>query len=579
MKFKFYFDNFEVRKNNLMKQFFKVLSLFLTVTLFGQNDRSEVPYSGDNKVFNIEYTDVFEGDSLDVNFLLNEDANSESDFPRAGVVESVELNLNNSGTWFDLDNGDKLWRLILKVPNALAVSAYFDQFLIPQGGKFFVYSPDYREILATITSEDNPQSGFYATDYIHGESLVLEYLEPRKMLGVGKISIHGLNGFYNMIRPLSSQSNTYADRAGTCQVDVVCPEGDNWRPQIDGVVRLTLLNNGNTGFCSGSLVNNTAEDCTPYILSAHHCAIDDNDMNSSAADMNQWFFRFGYQNKNCGANFAPGGFSMVGCSKKARSTNNDGIEASDYILLELNDFIDESETPYFNGWDATGSGSSSGVAVHHPAGDEKKISTYNTSLKSDNWAGTPAGTHWEVRWIGTPNGHGINEGGSSGSPIFNSSGLILGQLSGGQSECNDVSPGGQNRPDLYGKMSYNWSGASNVESLKAFLDPLGNGTTKVMQGNYYLCSLGDGMVNGIEDFSQLDKMKVYPNPATDQFRIELDDVSGLEVIIYNQIGEEVVRFSNYETGVPINISYLPEGIYYVKAGENNIFRTQKLIVL
>jgi hypothetical protein len=562
-----------------MKQFLKVVGLVLGMPLFAQNDQAEIPYSGVNNVFNIHQTHIFEGNPLDVDALLNEDANSTSGFPRAGVVQSVQLNLTNSGTWFDLDNGDKLWRLILKVPNALAVNAYFDQFLIPQGGKLFVYSPNYREILEPMTSNNNPESGYYATDYIHGETVVLEYLEPRNMIGVGNISIHGLNGFYNMIEPLvDDKTANYADRSGSCQVDVNCSEGDNWRPQINGVVRLTLLNDGDTGFCSGSLVNNTAEDCTPYILSAHHCAVNDNNINSTPADMDQWIFRFNFQNNTCGSPVAIGSYSMIGCSKVARSTNNDGIKASDYILLELNDPIDETRAPYFNGWDATGAGSSSGVAVHHPAGDKKKISTYNTNLVTSNWTGSPSGSHWRVNWIGTPNGHGVNEGGSSGSPLFNSEGLIVGQLSGGQSECNDVLPGGQNLPDLYGKMSYNWSGGGVVESLKAFLDPIGNGTTKTMQGNYYLCSQGNGVVNGIEDVSQLSDMRLFPNPAADQFIINLDDVPFLDLTIYNQIGEQVVRFPSYEVGTPVNISYLPAGLYYVKAGENGIFKTKKLMV-
>jgi hypothetical protein len=400
------------------------------------------------------------------------------------------------------------------------------------------------------------------------------------MIGVGQISIHGLNGFYNMITPLEDELgySTDADRSGTCQVDVNCSEGDNWRPQIDGVMRISVLNGGNSGFCSGSLINNTAEDCTPYVLSAHHCAVDDADQNSTAADMDQWVFRFNFQNNKCGSQLGSPTYSKIGCSKVARSTNNDGIEASDYILLELNELIDESNTPYFNGWDATGTGSLGGVAVHHPAGDKKKISTYNAELINSNWPGTPLGTHWRVFWIETDNGYGINEGGSSGSPIFNSDGLILGQLSGGRSECRYVIPVGQGMPDLYGNMSYNWSGSTNVESLKTFLDPIGNGTTQTMHGNYYLCSQGSGVVNGIENVSQLSEMTVFPNPAQDRFVLDVEGISFLDVIIYNQIGEEMVRFPNYEVGTSINVSYLSEGLYYVKAGENGLYGTSKLIV-
>ena len=54
-------------------------------------------------------------------------------------------------------------------------------------------------------------------------------------------------------------------------------------------------------------------------------------------------------------------------------------------------------------------------------------------------------------WDATTNGHGVTEGGSSGSPIFNQNGRIVGQLSGGSSFGNNTSAS-----DLYGKVFTNW---------------------------------------------------------------------------------------------------------------------------
>ena len=56
-------------------------------------------------------------------------------------------------------------------------------------------------------------------------------------------------------------------------VDVTCPEGDNWREQQRSVVRISVVDNTGAGWCSGSLVNNTNQDCKPYILSAWHCSL------------------------------------------------------------------------------------------------------------------------------------------------------------------------------------------------------------------------------------------------------------------------------------------------------------------
>ncbi|HOU98416.1 MAG TPA: hypothetical protein PLP65_06180 [Bacteroidales bacterium] len=58
---------------------------------------------------------------------------------------------------------------------------------------------------------------------------------------------------------------------------------------------------------------------------------------------------------------------------------------------------------------------------------------------------------WNVLYVATANGHGVVEGGSSGSPLFNQAKRVVGQLSGGNSACTNLS--GSN---LYGKFWYDW---------------------------------------------------------------------------------------------------------------------------
>ena len=49
---------------------------------------------------------------FDIDAMLLEDSQSDPGTPfRYGKIFSVDYNLNNSGTWEILDNGDKLWRL------------------------------------------------------------------------------------------------------------------------------------------------------------------------------------------------------------------------------------------------------------------------------------------------------------------------------------------------------------------------------------------------------------------------------------------------------------------------------------
>ena len=67
-------------------------------------------------------------------------------------------------------------------------------------------------------------------------------------------------------------------------------------------------------------------------------------------------------------------------------------------------------------------------------GVQKNIN-FNSNLSSTNYNGGAFNAHWEVYWDPTTNGHGVTEGGSSGSPIFNQDKRIVGQLSGGSSIC------------------------------------------------------------------------------------------------------------------------------------------------
>ena len=102
---------------------------------------------------------------------------------------------------------------------------------------------------------------------------------------------------------------------------------------------------------------------------------------------------------------------------------------SDFVLCEVNQPIPEEWQPYYAGWDASGYNGTSGVSIHHPNGDRKKISTFTSPLTSGSWSPwTSTNAHWRVIWSPTETDHGVTEGGSSGSPIFEENHRIIGTL-------------------------------------------------------------------------------------------------------------------------------------------------------
>jgi PKD repeat protein len=454
-----------------MKNLFTLLGIFLFLSISpvkAQPGHGGAPPSFNIKGISAEY-EVREliKPQLESIRLEDEQRDKNGYFYRNGVSVPVNANLNNSGTWTDLSNGDRIWRLKLHAPDALAIGVYYNHFWLPPGARLFLYNEKKNQVIGSFTESNNPESGYFATELIQGESVTLEMYEPSRTHGRSMISISEIAYVYRGIHSHFSDTNkNYGDSDGTCEVNIKCPEGSNWQDEKKGIARIYLKAGTGFGWCSGSLMNNVRKDCTPYFLTADHCGA-----SATPADLTQWVFYFNYEAPTCTyTGTEPGNNSLTGCTLKANGGNG-GNNGSDFFLVQLT--TAPAFNPYFNGWDCNNTASASGVSIHHPSGDIQKISTYTSALISSTWGSVPD-SHWEVVWAATTSGHGITEGGSSGSPIFNGSGHIVGTLTGGSSTC--AAPTG---PDKYGKFSYSWdqNGTTPPMRLKDWLDPDNTGAT------------------------------------------------------------------------------------------------------
>ena len=101
----------------------------------------------------------------------------------------------------------------------------------------------------------------------------------------------------------------------------------------------------------------------------------------------------------------------------------------------------------------------------------------SATYSSGGFVGSTNGS-WEVVWAETLNGHGVTEGGSSGSPIYSQDGFIIGTLTGGWASCTALTS-----EDYYGKFDFHWdkNGSANNTQLKPWLDPNNTGI-QILQG-------------------------------------------------------------------------------------------------
>lgn len=409
---------------------------------------------------------------------------------RVGLLLPVSISMNTNGTWETLADGTRVWRLILVGKKAMALGLYFDsEVLIPVGAKLFATNENGKQILGAYSSETD---GFQAMEMVQGEKIYLEYQQAAWVTEQPVFHINEVSYFYRGVEDHVSVYSEMDDlKAENCEVDVACSEGANWANQIKSVVHYTFNQNSSTYVCSASTINNTSNDCKPYILTAWHCG-----ERTAGSSIASWVWYWKYQKANCSTGSgnqndpSKGSNTMTGGTVRASAGNGTlnnppstyEVAGSDFYLVELSSSPPSSYNVYYAGWDRSNTPATSGVGIHHPAGSAKKISTYTTSLLHADFNGGAANAHWSVLWAATTNGHGVTEGGSSGSPLFNQNGLIIGQLSGGGSACTTNGAGagtGPNERDVYGKLYMDWdlNGTTNNSRLKPWLDPNNTGVT------------------------------------------------------------------------------------------------------
>ena len=404
---------------------------------------------------------------------------------KTGFIMPLQLTTDNAGIWEHTDDGYDIWRLRLHNAQALGCCALFERFQLPEGSEFFVYNSDKSLIYGPYTNEDNPSGENYSSGLFTGGDMILEYVSPKHLFNqvenpdiqiAGYVYFFRSEGLPDNRIPGTRDGDTGYGASQSCMININCSEGDNWRTQQKGVGRMMgVTGDGYVGWCSGTLINNTMGDGTPYFLTANHCA-DGTDIQY----FNYFKVYFHYECPFCTCSTEPGATVYTGVTKIASSPIQGG---SDFLLLKLKNTTWnklKNDGLILNGWSKSASPSSSGVCIHHPAGDVKKISTYTSTLTSgtfrtsddggQTWEIGATDAYWVVPWATTTHGRSVTEGGSSGSPLFNSNGLVVGTLTGGRSECT-YDPTAR---EYYGKMSYHWTSAGTTDNkrLQPWLDPV-----------------------------------------------------------------------------------------------------------
>lgn len=420
----------------MRKSILLILSLISFCCAFAQYESAGMP---------LKYTPEKQGMRRSVaNFFVNLNADTtkisletSNRMYVTGVTAEVDIDINKGKTF--IENGLKISRVGVYSKNAKGISLFFDKFLLPDGGKLFVYNPNQTIVYGAFTSKNNNDVNKLLIRPLPSDSIIVEYQEPLDAPFEADLHIslatHELRTLKNFMT--SNQCTQFANSQ----------EGIEKIKQ--SVCLLYMVGSASSSCGSGALINNPEH--KPYIYTAGH--------NLTDADLaTRTIYYFNYE-VSAQDNAFQGStqFTISGSKLLSRDTN------VDFALAELNKMPPAEYRPYFAGWTRDTNPTGPFKGIQHPNADVKKVS-YTSSVQSSYYETPSVKTYWYVRqWD-----DGITEVGSSGSPLFDADGHIIGELTGGASFCNTP------YNDYYCQFHAAWDYYKDEsKQLAKYLDPKG----------------------------------------------------------------------------------------------------------
>jgi len=469
---------------------------------------------------------------------------------RFGKILPVSLGTDNSGI-FQTFGKFQIWRIGLWSPDARGLGLIFDRFDLDYGEKVFIYSPDKKQLLGAYTCENMNKNKKLAVRPLANDSIIIEFqfkTNRKNVLHIGSV-VYDYLGINSAISTKDEWYNT----SGPCNVDINCPEGQDWQSEKNSVCRELIYksDHGNSELCTGVLLNNTEDTDIPYVLTTNHC-IENNSHSENT------IFVFQYESPDCEGPDGSVTNSISGAGLKAISEN------LDFTLVELNKIPPITYNPIYSGWSNLNTAPDNSVTIHHPNGDVKKISVDNDPAVVASYSTFDDNAFWNIlQWdIGT------TEAGSSGAPLFDQDHRVIGILSGGDAHC------GNSVNDYFLRFTNAWDDySSSGEQLKFWLDPENSGATSINQRDPYLAV----EINSCSD------IVLYPNPGNGFVSFVPNGFifGTIRVQVYHLVGYILQDIDLEFTGgrVDLDLTGLATGLYFIRISHGAKNETLKVSII
>lgn len=537
-----------------MKRILSIICLSLVlltgavVHSYGQLSQGGQPEPIDSAV--LSSVTVMDIPSVSLEQLLTDSRNAETErLKHLYFAKNYTLNANPgmNGKWINHPSGKKIWLLGIRSVGSYSIGLILNRFQLKGEARLFVYNKKRSQLYGAFTSANNNPSNILPVSHVPGDFIYIQLEMPFDQTEYGDLAIGEVASAYLPVFADDPLKDGRFDLAAECNIDINCPEGDEWQDIKRAVCRILI--NGNK-YCSGTLINTADLSKTPYVLTAAHCI-------GSKAEANSAIFYFNYESPTCNgpdgsiADQISGSTLISTGDTLGESMNRDSL---DFSLVRLNVQPPESFRVYYAGWNRTALSATETITIHHPLGDVKKISfDYDppvTSYHQDKYYPEYVlYSHWRIlQWdLAT------TQAGSSGCPLFDQDKRIVGLLTGGEAYCES------SVNDYFTKFNYSWNYYDEpTKNLHSWLDPLNSGTYSV-----------DGIdFDARVDILKTESLNVYPNPGgRGNYWIHLDRIFPGEgkYNIYAATGEVVQSGTVVQDKIfSFSIEDQLAGIYFIR---------------
>jgi len=501
--------------------------------------------------------------SFDLEKIMAEDAvndNIRGKLYRFGHEFKVDIDVKKEGTLDVLSNGDHVYRIKITSEEAKSLNFVFNTYRVPTGATIYLYNEGKTDWLGAYTNVFNREDEMLGTWMVEGESVFIEYTEPKNVIGQGELNIGRVVHGYRSIMDSEVLEKALND-SGDCNQDVDCPVGNDFEATKESLKHSIAFIIMQGFVCSGGLINNTNNDGAPYFLTANHC---------DAGPESTWAFRFNWISPN------PSCATVTSSTDAAMNQTTSGAtrlaanSESDVKLLQLDGGLDDQWELEYAGWDRSATAPSFVVGIHHPAGDIMKVCREDQSPteRTISFNGNATTEMWNIAdWD-----LGVTEGGSSGSPLFDPSGRIIGQLAGGAAACTGTND--NNQFDVYGRFDVSWDfGTTNTTRLSNWLDPANTGAVT-------LNSLSEELALSVNENQLNANTTLYPNPSDGVFNFSNNSGNRLSYSLFNMIGQQVGNGEVIEKNEVLDISSNGNGVYFIEItnSSTNTTVTKKIVL-